>query len=139
MPEGPRRRNAADAPATFSRVILALTRRSGADRVYVAMFPRGRADAARGAHRVEHGLHHGLAAVPRRFQRAAFQRRGTAAGVSSLYYLVPPATAVEAYLLFGETVGGLSLIGIGVTALGVALVVVPPRGGRTAQAGSSPE
>src|SRR5687767_14015502 len=28
--------------------------RSGADRVYGAMFPRGRADAARGAHRVEH-------------------------------------------------------------------------------------
>jgi drug/metabolite transporter (DMT)-like permease len=54
-------------------------------------------------------------------------RRGTAAGVSSLYYLVPPATAVEAYLLFGERVSGLSLLGIGVTALGVALVVVPPR------------
>jgi drug/metabolite transporter (DMT)-like permease len=54
-------------------------------------------------------------------------RRGTAAGVSSLYYLVPPATAVEAYLLFGEQVTGLSLIGIAVTALGVALVVVPPR------------
>ena len=54
-------------------------------------------------------------------------RRGTAAGVSSLYYLVPPATAVEAYLLFGEQVSGLSLTGIGVTALGVALVVVPPR------------
>ena len=54
-------------------------------------------------------------------------RRGSAAGVSSLYYLVPPATAVEAYFLFGEQVSGLSLIGIGVTALGVALVVVPPR------------
>lgn len=54
-------------------------------------------------------------------------RRGSAAGVSSLYYLVPPATAVEAYLLFGEQVSGLSLVGIGVTALGVALVVVPPR------------
>jgi drug/metabolite transporter (DMT)-like permease len=54
-------------------------------------------------------------------------RRGSAAGVSSLYYLVPPATAVEAYLLFGEQVSGLSLIGVGVTALGVALVVVPPR------------
>jgi drug/metabolite transporter (DMT)-like permease len=47
--------------------------------------------------------------------------------VSSLYYLVPPATAVEAYFLFGEKVGGSSLVGIGVTALGVALVVVPPR------------
>jgi drug/metabolite transporter (DMT)-like permease len=66
-------------------------------------------------------------------------RRGTAAGVSSLYYLVPPATAIEAYFLFGETVRGLSLIGIGVTAVGVALVVVPPRRGRDDQAGSSPE
>ena len=54
-------------------------------------------------------------------------RRGTAAGVSSLYYLVPVATVVEAYFLFGEQVSGLSLIGIGVTALGVALVVMPPR------------
>ncbi len=63
-------------------------------------------------------------------------RRGTAAGVSSLYYLVPPATAVEAYFLFGERVSGLSLIGIGVTAVGVAMVVVPARSG--SQAGSSP-
>jgi drug/metabolite transporter (DMT)-like permease len=54
-------------------------------------------------------------------------RRGTAAGVASLYYLVPPATALEAYFLFGEQVSGLSLTGIGVTALGVALVVMPPR------------
>jgi drug/metabolite transporter (DMT)-like permease len=54
-------------------------------------------------------------------------RRGTAAGVSSLYYLVPPATAVEAWFLFGERVSGLSLIGIAVTAVGVALVVVSPR------------
>jgi drug/metabolite transporter (DMT)-like permease len=35
--------------------------------------------------------------------------------------------AVEAYLLFGERVSGLSLIGIGVTALGVALVVTGRR------------
>ena len=54
-------------------------------------------------------------------------RRGTASSVSSLYYLVPPATAVEAYLLFGERVSTLALAGIAVTALGVALVVVPPR------------
>ena len=54
-------------------------------------------------------------------------RRGTASSVSSLYYLVPPAVAVEAYLLFGERVSPLSLVGIAVTALGVALVVVPAR------------
>ena len=52
-------------------------------------------------------------------------RRGSASGVSSLYYLVPPATAVEAYLLFGEQLAALSLIGIVVTCVGVALVVRP--------------
>jgi len=65
-------------------------------------------------------------------------RRGTAAGVSSLYYLVPPATAVEAYFLFGERLSGLSLLGIGVTAIGVALVVVPARVPVPAS-GTSPE
>jgi drug/metabolite transporter (DMT)-like permease len=54
-------------------------------------------------------------------------RRGTAASVSSLYYLVPPATAVEAYFLFDERVSAVSVAGIGVTAVGVALVVVSPR------------
>jgi drug/metabolite transporter (DMT)-like permease len=54
-------------------------------------------------------------------------RRGTASGVSSLLYLVPPAVAVEAYLLFGERLSPLSLVGVGVTALGVALVVTPVR------------
>lgn len=50
-------------------------------------------------------------------------RRGSAAGVSSLLYLVPPATAVEAYLLFDERLAALSLAGIVLTAAGVALVV----------------
>lgn len=54
-------------------------------------------------------------------------RRGSAAGVSSLLYLVPPAVAVEAYLLFGERLSTPSLVGVGVTAVGVALVVRPPR------------
>ena len=66
-------------------------------------------------------------------------RGGTAAGVSSLYYLVPPATAIVAYLLFGETVSGSALTGIAVTVLGVALVVAPPRRRAADQAGSSPE
>lgn len=50
-------------------------------------------------------------------------RAGTASSVSSLLYLVPPATAVEAYLLFDETLAPLSLAGIAVACLGVALVV----------------
>jgi drug/metabolite transporter (DMT)-like permease len=54
-------------------------------------------------------------------------RRGSASGVSSLFYLVPPATAVEAYLLFGEELALLSLVGVVVTTVGVALVLRPPR------------
>jgi len=54
-------------------------------------------------------------------------RRGTASGVSSLLYLVPPATALEAYLLFDERLGAVSLVGVGVAAVGVALVVAPSR------------
>ena len=57
-------------------------------------------------------------------------RRGTASGVSSLLYLVPPAVAVEAYLMFGERLAPLSLLGVVVTAAGVALVVTPVRAGR---------
>lgn len=54
-------------------------------------------------------------------------RRGTASGVSSLLYLVPPAVAVEAFVLFGERLAPISLGGVAVTALGVALVVSPVR------------
>lgn len=48
---------------------------------------------------------------------------GSAASVSSLFYLVPPATAIEAFVLFGEKVNTQGLLGIGVTALGVWLVI----------------
>lgn len=49
-------------------------------------------------------------------------RVGQASKVSSLFYLVPPFTAVIAYLLFGETLGPNSLIGLLIAAAGVALV-----------------
>jgi drug/metabolite transporter (DMT)-like permease len=52
-------------------------------------------------------------------------RRGSAAGVSSLLYLVPPATALEALVLFGERLAAVSVVGVVVAALGVALVVRP--------------
>ena len=52
-------------------------------------------------------------------------RRGSAAGVSSLFYLVPPATAVESFLVFGERLAALSVGGIVIAAVGVALVVRP--------------
>ena len=50
-------------------------------------------------------------------------RRGTASSVSSLLYLVPPATALEAWLLFDERMGPLSILGVVATAIGVALAV----------------
>ncbi len=53
-------------------------------------------------------------------------QRGAAAKVASLLYLVPPCTAVLAWLLFGEALSAQVLAGIAVTAVGVSLVV---RGG----------
>lgn len=48
---------------------------------------------------------------------------GSASKVSSLFYLVPPATAIEAFFLFGEKVNTQGFLGIGITALGVWLVM----------------
>jgi drug/metabolite transporter (DMT)-like permease len=48
--------------------------------------------------------------------------RGSAARVSSLLYLVPPMAAVQAFILFGEKLNPQAIIGIVMTALGVALV-----------------
>ncbi|MFN0162663.1 MAG: DMT family transporter [Burkholderiales bacterium] len=50
-------------------------------------------------------------------------RRGAATAVSSLMYLVPPVTALMAYLFFDERLTMLSFLGMGVAVLGVALVV----------------
>jgi drug/metabolite transporter (DMT)-like permease len=50
-------------------------------------------------------------------------QRGAAAKVTSLLYLVPPCTAVMAWLLFGEPLSAQVLGGIALTAAGVALVV----------------
>ncbi|HSI56584.1 MAG TPA: DMT family transporter [Ideonella sp.] len=50
-------------------------------------------------------------------------QRGAATRVTSLMYLVPPCTAVLAWLLFGEAMGAWTLAGILLTVLGVALVV----------------
>jgi drug/metabolite transporter (DMT)-like permease len=49
-------------------------------------------------------------------------RHGAASRVASFFYLVPATTAIFAYLMFGETLGPVSIIGMVVTALGVALV-----------------
>lgn len=50
-------------------------------------------------------------------------RQGAASQVASLFYLVPPVTALEAYLLFDERLGGLAMAGGLVAITGVALVV----------------
>ncbi len=53
----------------------------------------------------------------------ALIRRGEASRVASLFYLVPPVTALEAWLLFGERLGVGAVIGVGISVLGVALAV----------------
>jgi drug/metabolite transporter (DMT)-like permease len=50
-------------------------------------------------------------------------QRGAAASVTSLLYLVPPTTALMAWLLFAEPITLLTVTGTVLTALGVSLVV----------------
>ena len=52
--------------------------------------------------------------------------RGAATTVTSMLYLVPPCTAILAWLLFGEAITLLTIAGIALTAVGVSLVVRPP-------------
>jgi drug/metabolite transporter (DMT)-like permease len=54
-------------------------------------------------------------------------QRGAATTVTSLFYLVPPSTALMAWLLFDELITPTTLLGTLLTALGVALVVRQPR------------
>ncbi|MEI6405564.1 MAG: DMT family transporter [Actinomycetes bacterium] len=50
-------------------------------------------------------------------------RQGSAGSVSSLYYLVPPCAALQAYFLFGERISALGLVGMALAGLGVMLVM----------------
>lgn len=50
-------------------------------------------------------------------------RRNNAGNVASLFYLVPPFTAIEAWILFGETVSLMDIAGIALIVSGVALVL----------------
>jgi drug/metabolite transporter (DMT)-like permease len=50
-------------------------------------------------------------------------QRGAATTVTSMMYLVPPCTALMAWLLFNEPLGPWVLVGLLLSALGVALVV----------------
>lgn len=53
-------------------------------------------------------------------------QRGEASKVASLFFLVPPCTALMAWAMFGEALGWLAILGIALTAVGVAMVM---RGG----------
>ena len=50
-------------------------------------------------------------------------QRGAATAVTSLLYLVPPCTALMAWLLFAEQITAVTVLGTAITALGVSLVV----------------
>ena len=50
-------------------------------------------------------------------------QRGAATAVTSLLYLVPPCTALMAWLLFAEPITAVTVLGTAITALGVSLVV----------------
>lgn len=53
-------------------------------------------------------------------------QRGAATTVTSLLYLVPPCTALMAWVLFREPIAVTTVAGIALTAFGVALVVRAP-------------
>ena len=50
-------------------------------------------------------------------------KRGKATAVSSLFYLTPPVTAIMAFVLFGESLTPVSLLGMVIAVAGVALVI----------------
>ena len=54
-------------------------------------------------------------------------QRGAATAVSSLMYLVPPCTALMAWMLFGDAFTPLMALGLAFTAAGVAFVTAPVR------------
>jgi drug/metabolite transporter (DMT)-like permease len=59
-------------------------------------------------------------------------RRGAASQVASLFYLVPPVTALEAFLLFDERLGPVAILGGLVAITGVGLVTARPKTARAA-------
>jgi drug/metabolite transporter (DMT)-like permease len=54
-------------------------------------------------------------------------QRGAATTVTSLLYLVPPTTALMAWVLFDEAITTVTILGIVLTAIGVSLVVRPAK------------
>ena len=58
-------------------------------------------------------------------------QRGAATSVTSLMYLVPPTTALMAWVLFDEPITALIVAGMALTAAGVSLVVRTPSTARS--------
>ena len=54
-------------------------------------------------------------------------QRGAATAVTSLLYLVPPTTALMAWMIFAEPITMITIIGTALTAIGVSIVVKPVR------------
>lgn len=52
-------------------------------------------------------------------------RRGAASVVASLFFLVPPVTALMAWAMFGERMGPVEMAGVAATAIGVLMVNRP--------------
>ena len=52
-------------------------------------------------------------------------REGAASNVASLFFLVPPTTALMAWGIFGEVLGLVEIAGVGVTTIGVLMVNRP--------------
>ncbi len=48
-------------------------------------------------------------------------RRGEVSRVAVLIYLVPPLTAIEAFLLFGESLTVVQILGMAIAVVGVWL------------------
>ena len=48
-------------------------------------------------------------------------RHGSAVNIASLFYLVPPTTALMAWALFDERLAGMALVGMGLAVWGVYL------------------
>ncbi len=55
------------------------------------------------------------------FLLLALIRRGAVAGVAALLYLVPPCSALMAWVLFGETLAPVQIAGMAIAAVGVAI------------------
>jgi drug/metabolite transporter (DMT)-like permease len=56
-------------------------------------------------------------------------RRGASVEVASLFFLVPPTTALMGWVLFGETLNGPMLAGVACVAFAIAMVTWKPRAG----------